>query len=156
MTSPRIVEILNKQPAVTDVAIYEEVRESEDILRFNGFLNVSNLMSKFIYRETPIMDINTIGLVFEYTLIKKEKKEAVYEVIDFFNRTKTGLKATLATFSKGIRLGVLFTVETVVPHKSEALSSLLSLIIPILSAAPVLFSNDLSERKLNHKSISGK
>lgn len=156
MTTPRIVEILNAQAAVTDVAISEETWETENILRFDGYLNVNNLKSKFIFRETPIMDINTIGLVFEYTLLKKEKKESIYEVINLFNRTKTGLKATLTTFSKGMKLGVLFTVETVVPHKSEALSSLLSLVIPILSAAPVLFSKDLSEKNITHKSISGK
>lgn len=156
MTTPRIVEILTAQTSVKDVTLSEQKMEAENILRFDGYLNINNLKSKFIFRETPVMDINTIGLVFEYTLLKKEKKESIYEALNFFNRTKTGLKASLTTFSKGLKLGVLFTVETVVPHKSEALSSLLSLVIPILSAAPVLFSTDLSSKSISHKSISGK
>lgn len=156
MTTPRIVEILAAQTSVTDVAISEQKMEAENILRFDGYLNINNLKSKFVFRETPVMDISTIGLIFEYTLLKKEKKESIYEALNFFNRTKTGLKASLTTFSKGLKLGVLFTVETVVPHKSEALSSLLSLVIPILSAAPVLFSTDLSLKSISHKSISGK
>ncbi|ROW56143.1 hypothetical protein C3E80_21320 [Cronobacter malonaticus] len=102
------------------------------------------------------MDVSTIGFIFEYTLLKKEKKESLYEAINIFNRTKTGLKATLQTFSKGLKVGVLFNAEIITPHKSESLSNLLQLIIPILTAAPVLFSKDLSDKGMNHKSISGK
>lgn len=156
MTTPRIVEILTAQTLVKDVALSEQKMEAENILRLEGYLNINGLNSKFVFRETPVMDVNTIGFIFEYTLLKKEKKESIYEVLNFFNRTKTGLKVSLTTFSKGLKLGVLFTVETVVPHKSEALSSLLSLVIPILSAAPVLFSTDLSSKSIAHKSVSGK
>ncbi|ELY6268791.1 hypothetical protein SNQ38_004048 [Cronobacter sakazakii] len=153
---PRIIEVLSAQSGVTDVAMSEETQEGNGIIRFDGYLNINNLKSKFVFRETPIMDVSTIGFIFEYTLLKKEKKESLYEAINFFNRTKTGLKATLQTFSKGLKVGVLFNAEIITPHKSESLSNLLQLIIPILTAAPVLFSKDLSDKGMNHKSISGK
>lgn len=156
MTSPRIVEILTNNPAVTDVSISENVQESEKILRIEGYLNIKNLKCNFIYRETPIMDISTIGFIFEYNLLKKEKKESIYETINSFNKTKTGLKATLASFSKGTKLGVLFTAETVLPHNSDVLKSSLDLVLPIISASPNLFSTDLLGKGIRHKSITGK
>lgn len=152
----KLLEILSSLPTVTDVAFSDEVREAEDILRFEFFISINNLKSNFLFRETPIMDVCTIGFIFEYTLSKKEKKEAIYDVINLYNRTKTGLKATLANFSKGVKLGILFTAETITPHKSEELSELLKISTQILSMAPNLFSSDLLERRINHKSITGK
>ncbi|MHB4897841.1 hypothetical protein ACYB5S_28570, partial [Klebsiella pneumoniae] len=75
---PRIIEVLSAQSGVTDVAMSEETQEGNGIIRFDGYLNINNLKSKFVFRETPIMDVSTIGFIFEYTLLKKEKKESLY------------------------------------------------------------------------------
>lgn len=156
MERSEILEILSSLPTVKDVSISEETQETKDILRLEGFLTINNLESNFVFRETPMMDIITIGYVFEYTLSKKERKESIYDVVNIFNQTKTGLKATLDSFSKGMKLGILFTYETITPHKSKELSELLKITTQILSMSPNLFSNDLLNKKINHKSISGK
>lgn len=156
MASSRIVELLTKQPNVTNVELSNDLIEGNNsIHRYEGFLQIGTLKGNFVFRETPVMDVNIIGFLFEYTLLKKNSKEAIYEVINKFNRSKTGLKATLSNFTKGVNLSVFFAAETITPNRSELLEPSLNIVIPVLSSAPILFSKDLEEKKILHKSILG-
>lgn len=154
MSAPRIVELLNNNHYITDVSVSEIKSEKDGFQRTEGFLKINGLKGKFIFNETHIMDINTIGIIFEYSLSKKAKKELIYEVMDYFNNTKTGLKATLKRFTKGMTLSISFTIEIVSPPKSEFLSETLDIMIPILSAAPLIFGGDLNRKGIVHKSIT--
>ncbi len=150
-----LVEILSRQAHVSDVSVIKETKNNLST-RKDGYLTINNLKSKFILNETSIMDTLTIALSFEYTLEKKETKEKIYDAINLFNKTKVGLKATLNGFSKGRKLDVVFSLESILPDDVVDFSSTLSLIIPILSASPLLFSEDLILSNIKHKSILGK
>lgn len=150
-----LVEILSNQPYVSDVSVIKETKNGLNN-RTDGYLTIKKLKSNFILNETSIMDTLTIALSFEYTFINKEKKEKIYDSINFFNKTKVGLKATLNSFSKGKKLDVVFSLESILPQDIVDISSTLSLIIPILSASPLLFSEDLTSSNIKHKSILGK
>jgi len=154
MEDIRIISILKSQHSITNVELNEKEDDANNITKYVGYLNISSLKGMFSFMETPVMDILNISYGFEYALAKKEKKESIYEVINQFNKTKVGIKATLKSFSKGTAPLILFSSEIITPPKSELLKESLFIITPVLSAGAILFGNDLSLKKISHKPIT--
>lgn len=153
MSNKRILDFFEKINNISDISINEEIQETEKIKKTEGFFKIGSLRSRFVIRETPVMDIITSGYIFEYNLKKKEKKETILEIVNNFNRTKAGIKAFVISFTKGQKLHVFFSVEIISPKSSDSLGQYLELLLTIISSAPDLFSKDLTLKNVHHDTI---
>lgn len=154
MNSDKFIELLSSQAGISDVSEGDKTTdEAMGISRTQGFLSIGVLKGIFIYITTPVFNTVSIGVNFQYTLLKKETKERALNVINEFNKTKTGLKATFRKLDKGKTLEVTFRSEIIEPVEDSNLGSYIMLLMPILSSSPALFSKELSSKGLEHESV---
>jgi hypothetical protein len=154
MTPEKFAALLSAQTGIKDVSEADTVKDEETgTSRTQGFLSIGVLKGIYIYITSPVFNTVSIGVNFQYTLLKKDTKERALNVINDFNKTKTGLKATFRKLDKGKLLDVSLRSELIVPLEDSNLERYIGLLLPIISASPMIFSQDLSSKGLNHESI---
>lgn len=156
-----LVQFLSGLSGISDVIVTSnDDDESESpVTSISGILNIGKIKGRFHYlsagENNKKIHITQLSFTFLYTFKKKERKEDVLAAIDRFNQSKLGLKVTLDSFSKGTRFTADFSLECITFDLKQA-SIFIEPAINILLSAPIMFSHDLNERKMEHGNIVGK
>jgi hypothetical protein len=146
----KIEEIFKLIPGVSNVLVTASEDNDGDV---NGVLDVQGMRAYFEYKRSTAIDIISITIAFEYSLLTKEKKEKALELVNFFNKTKPGMKCCLQDMSKN-KLKIAFKSEIVTKSEDyDTQAGALFASVPILSAAPLIFSMDMENKSIQHKKI---
>lgn len=146
----KIEEIFKTIPGVSNVVVTTSENNSSDV---DGVLEIQGMRAYFEYKKSTAIDIISITIAFEYSLMAKEKKEKVLELVNYFNKTKPGMKCCLQDMPKN-KLKIAFKSEVVTKSEDyDTQAGALFASIPILSAAPLIFSMDMESKSIQHKKI---
>lgn len=150
----KIEDVLTSLPLVSNVVITTSDEDVDNDGSTRGMLEVQGMHAYFEHRKSKAIDITSVMLMFEYTIFQKEKKERILEVINSFNKTKPAIKCCLQEMPKG-KIKVLFKCEAITENDSyDLLFGVLKPSVPILSAAPLIFSIDMESKSIQHKKIT--
>lgn len=143
-------EAFRSVPGVENIVITTTEDDNHDT---SGMLDIQGMRAYFEYKKATAIDIILTTIAFEYTLFNKEKKDKILELVNFFNKTKPAIKCCLADMPKG-KLKIAFKSEIITKNGDyDTLKGSLYASIPILSAAPLIFSMDMDLKSIQHKKI---
>lgn len=150
-----IKEVLaNMAPDVCDITITNEIKNDDETHIIQGFFKSRSLMFSFYEKNRENLHILSLNLSFNFQIEEKKARQKINDILLAFNKSNAGVKASLMQQNKE-EFSIMFTHEAFFSssYGQNVRESICNAIIPVIGLCPLIFSNELKKKNINHRSI---
>ncbi|MFC5704511.1 hypothetical protein [Aeromonas eucrenophila] len=141
-------------PDVSNIVITDDNIDKNNVSSVKGIFTAHSLSMGFTEQSSGNMISLSFVLTFSFTIKDKKARNKINQLLLSFNKSVPGIKSYISQQNKEI-YSITFTHEAIFSSENSdnVRTSISNTIIPILSYCPLMFSNELTNSKIEHNNI---